>query len=276
MSTLLDELVERLTSPHSGGLEQLYSRAILLFDFQVQLLFPGRLFGNKGPRLARVAPLIAALKLLGEAESNLNSKLERAARLADLAAEPLFAALFNNEVLPRGGLSKLCDLPSSRWLDKRVGKRLAEAEHVADLIDISYSFDREAISTRHKGGITTALDIHEDSPEYKHSPKKSTMKKLWRRYKETSAFIYLIKCQGFELQPPQVKKRKFADFLLRQASDTDYIVEFFSAYVALTDVLFTRGYTDLPVIRFKSNRPAPSLPRKPLSDESLSLLRYKS
>jgi len=165
MSEQLTQLVDTLTSEGDGSQGWLYSQAIRLFEFQIELAYPGPLLStkeggteefNRARRMRRAAGLFATVKLLEKVEADLKERLQREPKLEDLSQDPHYARLYDEKLLPRGGLRRVRHLPAAKVFDRRVRKRWREARAVAELIDVSYRFDPTSITTRHKGGITTA------------------------------------------------------------------------------------------------------------------------
>jgi hypothetical protein len=109
--TALDKLVTKLTTGDDTPARRC-ERAIALFEFQVELVYPGRRLGaekaNPQSRERRYeAAMFATVKLLEKAQSDLEARLGREPKLNELTEDPLFAALYDGEFVEQGGFAAL-------------------------------------------------------------------------------------------------------------------------------------------------------------------------
>ena len=164
---------------------------------------------------------------------------------------------------------------SARAFHRGIEQRWKGASQVAELIDISFRFNRAEVSTRHKGGITSAIQYAAEAPEFDGRYNESALKANWRTYRASSIFLYLICKQQFNFAPPRVSSKLFIDKILDQADSRSEIEDLFIAYGDVHSSLTSKGYS-LPKLRLVTGRVSPQLTISPLPAESLSLLRYRS
>ena len=272
----LEKLVTKLTTGGDAPYA-IRERAIALFEFQVELVYPGRRLGadfeypvDMDPR--DEAAMFATVKLLEEAQAEVEKRLGREPTIQDLTEDHLFAALYNEEFVPQGGFGALRYNRSAATFDKHVKARWDEAEAVADLIDVSCRFKRGDVDSRHKGGIVFAREYVARDPEY--ASRKLTvgaLQKLWNDYSQCAGFLYLILRQGYLFRPPPVTGKRYVETLLEQASDPVHLSEFFAAYRELRGILVRKGqaYRDLPKVNIDTLQSPPLLVFDPLPPEGL-------
>src|SRR5215213_7158090 len=248
----LTQLVRTLTrvddSPYS-----VYERAIALFEFQVETVYPGRRLGAKGmPRshvkMRSAAATLATVKLLEKAEADLGQRLGREPNLTDLADDQLYRDLYERQLRPRGGLKAVRHTLAAKAFDRRIRERWMAACAAAEIIDVSYRFDPAVVTSRHKGGLNTAYDYLANAPEYKGKYTIATLKRRWSAFGASAGFIYLIRKHRFEFRPRRVATKNFADLLLEDARDRTTLAHFFSGYLYVRNVLKARKY-NLPSFR---------------------------
>lgn|SRR5215211_1145612 len=190
----LTDLAQSLIGGGSESEIDVWTRAIRLFEFEVELLYPGPTFGipNEGNgRMRRAAGLFVVMRLLEVAEARVGERLGGTPDLASLAQDSLFG-YFYTELMRRGGLRRIRHMLSARAFHRRIEQRWKGASQVAELIDISFRFNRAEVSTRHKGGITSAIQYAAEAPEFDGRYNESALKANWRTYRASSIFLYLI------------------------------------------------------------------------------------
>ena len=240
----LDETASLLTK--SDVTTSTYIRAIRLFEFQTWLCCPQPL--RSAETLQKYARLLAAMKMLEHLERAIRIKEgEEFLSLKRLSGDPNYAEIFDMFVAKSGGWRQILKLWSAREFDQQIRVRMSETKTIAKIIDFSYRFARLKSDDKHRGGIVMARSVVRAANSYNVTSGTSTLKTRWREYSQSAGFLYLVHIQKFELKPPRVSTKAFAEDLLAQAADRDHLIEFFQAYRHLAEILKTRGYS-LPTV----------------------------
>jgi hypothetical protein len=167
--------------------------------------------------------------------------------LKSLAGDPNYAEIFDVVIAKSGGWREIQRLWNAREFDQQINIRWSETKAVAKFVDFSYRFARLKANDRHLGGITMARFVVGAAHSYNVELGTSTLKSRWKEYSRSAGFLYLVHIQKFELKPPRISTKTFAEKLLAQAEDRDHLVEFFQAYRHLDEILKPRGYSLPPV-----------------------------
>jgi hypothetical protein len=242
----LDETTRILTEPDVKM--SIYIKAIRLFEFQICLFCPRALYSKKETTKQKDARLFAAIKLLEHREATIRTNTgTQWLSLKALAADLDYSEIFDAVIMKCGGWARIRRLTRAREFDDDIDKRSNKTKTVAKFVDFSYRFALFESKNKLRGGITMARSVVSKAESYGVSSSRTTRNNLWREYGPSAGFLYLLHVQNFELKPPRIATKAFADRLLSQAQDRDHLMEFFQAYQHLSERLKPSGYSFPPV-----------------------------
>jgi hypothetical protein len=183
-------------------------RAVDLYELQVS---PFRGGSNIRKRVRR----IAAIKMLEHAERTMSAE--------DVVQIESYGIL-HREVMS-GGWTAVRRLPSDRSFEKKLRKRIEQAKFVSDVIDFlcRYTVSHQ---TR-KPSLALAQYVVRKSLNGEAQLSKASAQSRWQVFGREPILVHLL--FSFELMPPQISTRQFADNLMAQIRNLDSIRNLFAA-----------------------------------------------
>jgi hypothetical protein len=145
-----------------------------------------------------------------------------------------YQSIYDNLFVPNGGWSKVLHSMQVGEFDEAIKEGRNSAQTAANIIDFSYRFSENPPNInygkrKNPGGVEAAKYVVRNA--CKPACGESTIKGVWGSYRSTAIFLYLMLSQkNFDLQPPPLNSKKFADRLLRQADNVDEIRKYFRGY----------------------------------------------
>jgi hypothetical protein len=238
------------------GADDLFLRAIRLYEFQVAIFFPlsfKRLTANNNDhrdqtRLIRKARIRAAVRVIEdiEARDDIETRL-RPNRLRQLVKNMDYRRLYDEVIAISGGWPLMLDAETANTFDDNVQANRKNAAVVAKMVDVACRYARTPDLPKHQGIINAVNYIVRKDSIYSCDFERSAIINRWKQFKPTSLFLYLLLCKNFRLMPAKVSKKTFLPILLRQTKNVEVLRYFFRAYQHLCDVLRPTGFLNLEI-----------------------------
>jgi hypothetical protein len=224
-----------------------YLRAVDLFEWQLSALGSG---ANVCKRARKIAAIPVLDLLERRAERSVLTDSERAA----------FDALQGE--LMREGLMAIRRLPSDRAFARKLRKQIEKAEFAANVVDF---LCRYAVSPKtRRPSLELAQYVARRTSIGGAELSKASAQSRWLAFSKEPILVHLL--FTFELMPPQISTRQFADELMAQIRNLDSIKNLFAARNSIIATLAINvgepiAACELPTFRLQYEPIEPSLQR---------------
>jgi hypothetical protein len=235
-SDTIRQAIELLVS--DTNVEYAHQRPIALFAFYAWTLFP------RSSRKQQAARLLASVKLLRRLEKKFANKISEknsASALRKFLSKNAFQSLYDQEIGPPGGWTRLATTMTYAEFDDEAEKRLADLHIVADLLDFRFKY------LNHGGIKRNGNIIHghvfrwwqgrtpSDLPSMPGISRDSIQKR-WKNNKMSAIFVYTAQRLGPQFGINPLADNRFTATLIAEANNTEKLKRYFGKcrYVAHT------------------------------------------
>jgi hypothetical protein len=215
--------------------EHAYQRPIELFAFYAWMLFP------RSKRMRQDGRLLASVKLLRRLERKFGKNILKkgsASALLKFLRKDAFQSLYDQEISPRGGWTRLATTTMTyASFDNEVGKKLADLEIVADLLDFRFRY------LDHGGAMKNGNIIHghvfrwwQGRTASMPRISRDSIQKRWKDNKISAIFAYTAQKLGPQFGISPLAGNRFTATLIAEANNTEKLKRYFGMcrYVAHT------------------------------------------
>jgi hypothetical protein len=211
-----------------------FEREIRLYQFQTWIYSPtGKMFWPK------ISGRLAATKFLERMEHEFlaarGAQRTTARRHRQLMNDERYASLYNSVIARYGGWGRLFKTPSAKEFDRRLAEQYDASKVVADLIAYRVRYLEHDGRDRNGASVNRSIFFTWQSKKGERGLSPRTIWPIWKEFKHSSIFIYLIEKQDFEFGPTRIQGATLLNELCEEAANLQMLRRFFGMYAHIAE-----------------------------------------
>jgi hypothetical protein len=213
-----------------------FEREIRLFQFLTWIYSPtGQMFWPK------MSGRLAATKFLELMELDFlaarGAQRVTARRHRQLLNDERYASLYNSVIAPYGGWARLFKTPSAKEFDRRLAEQYDASKVVADLIAYRVRYLEHDGRDKNGASVNRSVFFTSQSQKGEGGLSPRSIWPIWKQFKHSSIFVYLIEKQDFEFRLTRIQGATLLNELCEGAANLQTLRRFFGMYAYIAERL---------------------------------------